>query len=156
MYVNHVCHSTSRHTCCPVVSKLLVNQYSVRPEGTLSEKYPATNSDTAFNCVLAVALTQSTLAMTALELFAAHTPSATTEYALPADVLGIVCSMTTRDYSCHNPLYCFKTFHDPQHSMHEGRGCLTNHEWQKLENGVGLLSRLILTWWLQNLLSNEL
>ncbi len=27
--------------CCAVVSRLLVNQYSVSPDGTLSEKYPA-------------------------------------------------------------------------------------------------------------------
>lgn len=40
--------------------------------------------------------------------------------------------------------------------MHERTDCLTNHEWQKLQNGVGLLSRLILTWWLQDLLGDEL
>lgn len=37
-------HAYAECTCWPVVSKLLVNQYSVRPEGTLSEKYPASIS----------------------------------------------------------------------------------------------------------------
>ena len=30
-----------KYSCWPVLSRLLVNQYSVRPEGTLSENQPA-------------------------------------------------------------------------------------------------------------------
>ena len=29
-----------RYTCCAVVTKLFVNQYSVNPLGTFNEKYP--------------------------------------------------------------------------------------------------------------------
>ena len=75
------------------------------------------SSNSAFTYVFAVVLSISTAAMTILQLSAALTPSAITEYgfATATDVLGIECSMTDGGYSCRN--HCTASRHSMAHSI---------------------------------------